>query len=567
MEERNETELGLKDYLGIIKRRAGLFALIAAPILTIAVALAFRLPPVYESIGILLVEQSEVSQDMVRSTITNLPDERVRRITERVLTSENLARIIAEHDPYPELEEREAVRQLRRSVVTGAEDPALVPSLIAGSTNVLAFRVGYMHPTAEKAHAVADELVSLYLSENQRARQEMASDTLAFLESQARRLEEQIAERETLLAAFKRDNAGRLPELSGMNMQLLDRTERDLEAAESEIRMLRERISSIESELTHLTPYAVVMDQAGNALLSSADRLRVLQREYVQYSARYSQDHPDIIRLTREIESLSAQTGLPGFDRSILTTVLSARRQELQAARERGFTDEHPDIVRLEMAVANLEQALANAPQTASRSPSAAPPDNPVYIQRQVQLQGARTELDAALTRRDELRRRLSGLEERLTQTPEVEREYQSLSRGHEQLVAQYGDVLRKQQEATIAVNLESENRGDRFSVVSSPDQPTRPAQPNRIAILLLGLAFAFMGGAGGVALAETMDSTVRSPRDVLALLEIPPLVMVPYIDNEADIRQRRWKRVAVAASVTAWVGIMTFLVMTPAGT
>lgn len=310
--------------------------------------------------------------------------------------------------------------------------------------------------------------------------------------------------------------------------------------------------------------YAVVLDEQGNAILSPTDRLKMLQRQFVRDSAIYSQDHPDILRLRREIETLSAQTGVPGIDRSILETALDARRQELEAVRERGVTDEHPDVVRLQMAIANLEEALRSAPRTPTRRPPATPPDNPVYLQRQVQLDAARAELDAAIARRDELRRRLESLEERLTRTPEVEREYAALSRGYEQLVAQYGEVLRKQQEAAIAVNLEEQNRGDRFSVVDSPDEPTRPAQPNRIAILLLGMAFAFLGGAAGVAVAETMDSTVRSPRDVQALLEIPPLVMVPYIDNETDLRRRRWKRFAVAASVSAWIGFVALLVMTP---
>src|SRR5690606_5527164 len=317
-------------------------------------------------------------------------------------------------------------------------------------------------------------------------------------------------------------------------------------------------------ELAQLSPYAVVLDEQGNAILSPTDRLKMLQRQFVRDSAIYSQDHPDILRLRREIETLSAQTGVSGIDRSILETALDARRQELEAVRERGVTDEHPDVVRLQMAIANLEKALRSAPRTPTRRPPATPPDNPVYLQRQVQLDAARAELDAAIARRDELRRRLESLEERLTRTPEVEREYAALSRGYEQLVAQYGEVLRKQQEAAIAVNLEEQNRGDRFSVVDSPDEPTRPAQPNRIAILLLGMAFAFLGGAAGVAVAETMDSTVRSPRDVQALLEIPPLVMVPYIDNETDLRRRRWKRFAVAASVSAWIGFVALLVMTP---
>jgi len=564
MEDRVDTELGFKDYLGILKRRGMLFFLIAAPIITIAIALAFRLPTVYESTGILLVEESEVPDDLVRSTIANLPEERVRRITERVLTDDNLAGIVERHDPFPMLEPRQAVRELRRNVVTGAEDPTLLPSLIAAGPNVIAFHVGFRHSSAEVAYAIADELVTLYTSENQRARQELASETLEFLQAQAATLEERIAEREAALADFKRQNAGRLPELADMNMQLLGQTEQDLLAADNEIRSLRGQISLLETELAQLSPYSVVLDENGNPLLSPADRLKMLQRQYVQDSARYSQEHPRIVRLQREIQALSVQTGLPGLDRSILQSVLTSREQELQALRERGVTEEHPDVIRLERSIESLRDSLADAPPAPQRSTTAAPPDNPAYLQRQAQLESARTELAAVMQRRENLRERLAMLEERLTETPEVEREYATLTRGLEQLVAQYNELLSKQQAAAMSVSLESANRGDRFTVLDAPDEPRRPAQPNRIAILLLGLAFAFMGGAGGVAIAETMDTTVRSPRDVHTLLEIPPLVMIPYIDNETDMRGRRWKRLAIAASVTAWIGVVTFLVMTP---
>ena len=564
MEERVDTELGLKDYLGILRRRGLMFFVITAPILTMAVALAFRLPTIYESVGILLVEESEVPEDLVRSTIANLPEERVRRITERVLTEANLAGIVERHDPFPDLEPRDAVRELRRNIVTGAEDPALLPGLIAAGPNIIAFHVGFRHGSPDVAHAVAEELVELYTSENQRARQELAAGTLEFLRAEAQRLEEQIKEREAALAEFKRQNAGKLPELADMNMQLLEQTERDLLAVDNEIRTLRERISLLESELATLSPYTVVLDENGNTLLSPADRLKMLQRQYIRDSAIYSQEHPNIVRLQREIDALSAQTGLPAFDRATLQSVLTTREQELAQLRERGVTDEHPDVVRLERSIANLREALANAPRVPQRSAPPAPPDNPAYLQRQVQLDGARRELEAAVARREQLRERYAMLEERLTETPEVEREYAALTRGLDQLVAQYNELLRKQQAAAMSVSLESENRGDRFTVLDAPDRPRRPAQPNRIAILLLGLAFAFMGGAGGVALAETMDTTVRSPRDVHTLLEIPPLVMIPYIDNEADVRRRRWRRLALAASVAAWVGVVTFLVMTP---
>ena len=80
MHEQPNTELALKDYLSIAKRRWLLCFLIAGPSLTVAVALAFGLPPLYESSGTLLVESSEVPDYVVRSTVPSLPDEQVRLI-------------------------------------------------------------------------------------------------------------------------------------------------------------------------------------------------------------------------------------------------------------------------------------------------------------------------------------------------------------------------------------------------------------------------------------------------------------------------------------------------------
>jgi uncharacterized protein involved in exopolysaccharide biosynthesis len=184
----------------------------------------------------------------------------------------------------------------------------------------------------------------------------------------------------------------------------------------------------------------------------------------------------------------------------------------------------------------------------------------------QVELKGAQADLEAAIGRREELNQRLENLESRLTATPEVEREYQNLTRGYQQLVQQYADIQGKQREAEIAVNLERENKGQRFRMLRPPVLPTFPSQPNRIAILLLGLALALAAGAGGMAIAEVSDTTIRAPRDVVQFLEIPPLVMIPYIDNDVDVRSRRWKRLGLAVFASAWAGITVFLIMNPAG-
>lgn len=567
MQEQHNTELGLKDYLSIAKRRWLLFFLVAGPILTLAVALAFGLPPLYQSSGTLLVEGSQVPDYVVRSTVPSLPDEQVRMITDRVLTDEHLGEIVNKEHPYPALDSGkpdEAVKELRSHLSVKAEDPKLLQDVIGADEKTVAFTIAFEHASPEKAQAVTRRLISLYLTENQRAQQEIAGSTHAFLAAQSERLEKEMAKKETALAKFKKEHADSLPELSNMNMQLLDRTQQDIQNNEDEVRELRERVSLLQSELSQTDPYAPVYDENGKPMLSPADQLKSLQRQYVQESATYGRDFPDLVKLRRQIDALSAQTGLPGVDRSMLQTELAAREQELANDRQHYGAD-YPDVVRLERTVKNLQEELKKAPPSSSgaRTP---PPDNPAYVQKQVELKGAEDDLAAALKRRADLRERLADLEGRLTATPEVEREYKSLSRGYQELADQYADIQRKQREAEVAVKLEDARKGQRFSVLRSPQVPSLPSQPNRIAILLLGLALAFSGGAGAMAIAEVSDTSVRSPRDVHRFLEIPPLVMIPYIDNETDVRERRWKRLGIALMLSAWAGVTVFFILNPAG-
>lgn len=113
---------------------------------------------------------------------------------------------------------------------------------------------------------------------------------------------------------------------------------------------------------------------------------------------------------------------------------------------------------------------------------------------------------------------------------------------------------------------LESDSRGERFTMLSAPGVPSRPAQPNRIAVLLLTVALAAALGAGSVATAESLDSTVRTARDVSMHLEIPPLAAIPEVHNEADTRRLYVRRFLAATAAGVWAGVIVFMVMTPAG-
>lgn len=561
-----ERALTLKDYQLVLRRRASLFLTIVGALLTVGIAIAFGLPPVYQSQGLILVEQQEVPEHLVRSTVTGYADERLRMITQRVMTRDTLTDLIRKYGLYPDLstgERDERVSEMRRDISVETVQSDLLLREISRAEATIAFNVAFRYGDPVLARDVADDLVQLYLGENRRVREDLAAETAAFLSRQAAELAAEIAAKETQLAEFKRQHAGALPELSDLNLQLLDRTEREAEATDREIRTLREKVTLLQSELAQLSPYSIVLNQAGDPVLSAQDRLKVLQRQYLQLSAVYSQDHPDVVKARREMDGLSAQTGTPGLNRATLQVELEARRNELVTTRER-YSADHPDVLRIERAIANLESVIESTPVVPVVRAATAPPDNPVYIQKQVQLEGAQIELRAALAKSRDLTAKMGQFEDRLMRTPEVEREFRDLNRGYEELVTEYANIQGKQREAQLAFNLESQAMGERFTLLEEPLLPRFPTSPNRLAVLFLSAVLAFLVGVGVLAFVESSDTRVRGTRDVVELLEAPPLAVVPFITNAADLKASTARRRAIVVGVVVWLAVIGFLILRP---
>ncbi len=554
------------DLIEILRRRGALLFWVAAVVMLIGVAVAYRSTPLYSSRGVLLAELPSVSEAAVRM-VESRPEGAVRIITQRVITNDNLQEIIIKNGLYPDMAETpaEARGRFRQHLDLSAEDPQILENLL-GTTRpegALAFSVSFTDSSPRVARDVADDLVALYLEENREVRREQAAETIRFLTQEARRLEAEIAAREERLAEFKTANAGALPDLADSNMQMLDRAGRDLDAVEQEIRTLRERQQLYTSELALLSPSSTYVNEQGAPVLSPQERLKVLQRQYLQLSSTYSADHPDVQKIRRELEALGESTGLPAFDRATLESELQAREDELSAARER-YAPDHPDVQRLQRSVEAARQALASAPRTPTTRRMPTTPDNPAYIQREVQLRATATDLQAAIERREELRARYAQLEKRLQVTPEIDRQYSALSRGLEQLVAQYNDTQGKINAAQMTLNLEEDPNSERFTVLEQPTVAGSPTSPNRFAVLVLALAIAVVLGAAVVATAERSDPAVRNAQDIIDYLEIPPLVGIPYVENRVDLKRRARRRLLAAGALSLWIGAVFLLVVTP---
>jgi succinoglycan biosynthesis transport protein ExoP len=375
------------------------------------------------------------------------------------------------------------------------------------------------------------------LNENLKNRTEAAVETSQFLAEEAQKLAVKVSELEKKLADFKEHNAGKLPELIQLNLQLMNQTENELREVERQIRSFEEREVYLRGQLALLSPYNTLYTETGQRILGPEDRLKVLQTDYLGLASRYAPNHPDIVRIRKEIEALKLETG-PGNLRGEIETQLKGLQAELAAVRKR-YSEAHPDIKRLLRTITSLEEDLKKAPVLKQEPTALTDADNPAYIQLKAQLEASTTELATLRAKKQELKAKYASYNTLLAQTPQVEREYLALTRDYESAVAKYKEVTAKQMEAQLAHSLETEHKGERFTLIEPPMLPEKPAKPNRLAILFLGVVFSFAGGVGTAALGESMDTTVRGSRGIIELLGAPPLGMIPHVGTPDEARRK----------------------------
>jgi uncharacterized protein involved in exopolysaccharide biosynthesis len=540
------------DYLVAVGRRRIPMLITAGIVFAIAFLVALLLPPVYRSTATILIEEQEIPQDLVRTTITSYADQRIQMISQQVMTRANLMQIIEKYDLYQrqrKIETTEEVLEgMRKDIKLDLVTSDVTDRRGGGKTTAtIAFTLAYDSVSPEKAQKVANELTSLYLNENLQIRRQKAEETSSFLAEEAERLRQHIGEIEERLADFKVRNQGRLPELAQINMQMRDRAEIELSELDRQAASIDERRFYLQAQLAQIKPNTPILSASGERIFDPEDRLRALRAQYAGLEGLYSKEHPDMVRMRRQMEALERETALPP-DGSEEAKQLTKLKADLAAVSDR-YSADHPDVVKLKGLISSLERSMAEA-GVAPAAPKKKP-ENPAYLTMQAQLEALDSETRALKKHREELRTRMARLESRLEKTPEVEKDYLELSRDRENSVVRYREIKAKLMEAEVAQDLEKDRKSERFSLIDPPQYPEKPRSPNRPAIMLVGLMLALGCGIGSVALLEALDNSVRNSRELVHTLAVPLLSVIPHISNDADRRRREfpWKLVLPSAA------------------
>lgn len=229
----DENEKGLSDYLDILRRRKYYFILTFPILALVAIAIALTLPPIYRSQGVILIESQDIPSDLVRSTVTSFAEEQIKVIEQRVLTTALIQEAVQKHNLYPELRQKASPTQIAQKFrsnvdVNMVSARVMDPTRGRATTANIAFTVAFYDPVPAKAQAVANDLVTTFLSENVRVRTDRATETTTFIREEANRMRTRVQVLEDRIAQFKSEFSNSLPEMLNFNLSMIERGEERL---------------------------------------------------------------------------------------------------------------------------------------------------------------------------------------------------------------------------------------------------------------------------------------------------------------------------------------------------
>lgn len=503
----SDYQLTLTDYLLILRRRALLIVITFAAILAVVVAVAVLLPPVYQSTGTIMVESQQISSDLIKATVTSQP-ERIAVIQQRVMTREHLQSIIDKYGLYQKerksLTPTEIIDKMRSDITV-----ATVDSDATGQSkkNTIAFTVSFEYGQPDLTLRTTNELVTLFLNENAKARSEDASQTTAFLNQEANSIKAALDRSNAQIAAYKQANLGALPEdislsqnaIQNLQSQLRD-TQRDRQDTQNNLSMLNIQLATARMRSANI---AAAGGTGAAQTLSPQEQLQRARDEYAHLSATYTQNYPDVKAAKRRIAMLE--------------------RQVASSKGEQAPVPSSPEVAAI--------QASINAAQA-----------------RMVSLEAQEKSLQESVAK----------VQQNLARAPQVEEGLNALMLDQQTALKKYDEIRSKEMTAQVGQNLEQDKKAERFTLLEPPLMPDRPIKPNRKKLIALGFVAAVMGALGLAFALESLHGQVRGARALEAAMHLQPLAVIPYLTLQSEVdRQRRYIKWALIGLVILFLVVL----------
>ena len=440
------------------------------------------LPKRYTSQTLVLVDQPTVSADIVKPVVTEDLNQRLASMQGQILGRTRLQPIIEKFGLYAEDRKRVPMEELVDRLRTSVTVKPLEPMAGTQNRNLPGFYVSVTFDNAQTAQQICTQITSMFMEQNTREREQKASQTTSFLSGQLEEAKQKLDEQDAKLAQFKQQNLGSLPEESQTNLSLLAGMNAQL-TANAEALSRAQQDKALNETLLSQQEATWNASRTGTNFETADQQLNSLQDELAKLLARYTPEHPDVVKLKTQIDELKKH-------------IAQAPKTAEQSGTTQASTIVPPQIQQLR---AKLRQDELNISD---------------LTKRQGQIQ-------------DQIRR----LEARVQASPMVEQQFKEITRSHQTALDFYNQLLKQRDQAAMASDLEHRQESEQFRVLDPPSLPDKPSFPKKLYFAGGGLGAGFALGLGLMYLIALTDKSMHTERDVELCLKLPVLAMVPMLE------------------------------------
>ena len=443
------------------------------------------MPNVYKSEARVYVDTQSLLRPLLKGlTVETNPNTQIRLMIKTLLSRPNLERISRMTD----LDIQARNNEEYEAIIKNLKENIKISGV--GRENIYTLSIKDKDP--EMAKNIVRAALNVFIENTLGETRNDADSAQRFLSTQIREYENRLSNSEARLTSFKQKYSGILPEQSGGYYIKLNNNKERLKAIELDILENKTRLNSAKKQLTQ----SIISDtNSDNKIKSESsiqttydDRITELEVQLDTLKLRYTDRHPDVIEVSRNLTHLNKLR-----------------------------TDE-------------IEKYLAqNAENSGSLKRLST---NPVIQEVQIQVNQLENLIASLNVRADNYRQRIIELENRVHTLPEIEAELVALNRGYHITKKKYEELLSRKETAQLAQQADETTDKIQFRVIDPPRKATKPSGPKRFILFAVVTLFGFGVGIGLSLLMSQLNPVATSTSQLSKITGVPIFGVVSANEN-----------------------------------
>ena len=282
---------------------------------------------------------------------------------------------------------------------------------------------------------------------------------------------------------------------------------------------------------------------------SIADRMRAARTELDQIDSQLMGAQSALAAMNGQLAATPTTIGGGPTGNS----ALAKAQGELASAKARGWTDDHPDVVALKRQIAALKAQGGGG--YAGGTP------NPAYLSiKSMQAERAAT-VQALNARRAQIQADINAMTAQQISDPGFAAEQERLERDYDVLKKQYDKLVSDRGDVRLQGDVQSETKSATFRVIDPPSVPSSPVSPNR-PLLLFGVMIVGIGAGIGAAFAmDQVRRTFPTAQRLSKAAGLPVIGSITETLNPSQIADRKHK-LKLFAGASAGLGAACVLLI-----